>query len=305
MPLIRLEPGDMGAIRTAFATTFNVMSLNQFVTARNPEIADQVGWFGLNIGLDAVVAQVVEEANRRGVLDRLISDAVTEFPDRPDLRALVLHLSRRPGWGVDRRAHGLDVDKALESLEALTAPGKPFVPARQMANWLMHVERQVCQITCGPQSGSGFLVGDDLVLTCYHVVQAKLNGDAPVSVRFDYHESIDGKVNAGPPLTLDDAWPIPNARYGQADVTLKGEPESGELDYALLKLAAAAGREALEGGRARGWVDLAGDLPTPDPHSPILIVQHPGNASPPPSNCRCRCRSTPRASRRSIPAAPA
>ncbi len=45
MAFIRLEPGDLELIRKAFATTFTVVSLNQFVTAKYRNIADQVGWF--------------------------------------------------------------------------------------------------------------------------------------------------------------------------------------------------------------------------------------------------------------------
>jgi hypothetical protein len=104
-----------------------------------------------------------------------------------------------------------------------------------------------------------------------------------VRLRFDYHEDLQGATIAGPWLTIDETWVIPCATYSNADITLDGEPADEELDYALLRLSTPAGDEDLPGGRRRGWVDLSGEVHLPEEHTPILIVQHPRNASPPPT----------------------
>lgn len=111
-----------------------------------------------------------------------------------------------------------------DGLEGLTSPGSPFLDPSRLVPWLSSVERQVCQIRCLDERGTGFLVAPDLVLTCYHVVRPLLEGAATpsaVQVRFDYREPAEGEPPAGdaPWLDLDPAWQIPRAPMGQPDAT--------------------------------------------------------------------------------------
>jgi hypothetical protein len=221
------------------------------------------------------------------VLDQLLTKAVERRPDRPDLRALIYDLSRtKAGWNAPILSHGL---KVVAALEALTTPGHPFFDTTRLAWWLIRAERQVCQVRCGDERGTGFLVGPDLVLTCYHVVKGHLNTVVPaneVRVRFDYRCKADGSEPSdasGEWIAIDPGWSIPNAPYSQADITLVGDPAPEELDFALLKLERKVGTEVPSGEQAtRGWVNLSKNPHLPKPEEPILIVQHPGREIQPP-----------------------
>src|SRR5262249_28461405 len=146
--------------------------------------------------------------------------------------------------------------------------------------WML-AERCVCQVRCGTSKGTGFLVGRDLVLTCFHVVRTHLERGVPaadVQVRFDYRAAVDGSP---PPPTLtwqaiDAAWSIPFSPVSSADVTLLGEPADDELDYAVLRLASPVADDSVD-GHPRGWVDISVDRALPPEEAPILIAQHPSD----------------------------
>jgi hypothetical protein len=226
-----------------------------------------------------LVSDVIDEANRHGVLDRLLIAAAAERDFFVPLRAVILHLSAQPGWTVPVESHGLDVKSGLEQL---TSRGDPFLGTTLMADFLTRTERQVCRVRCGEDLGTGFLVGPDLVLTCYHVVQKYLadsTRSVPVQVQFDFRADAKGEVPPQLPaawLPIDTSWSVPNAPYSSNDVTLNGEPGSDELDYALLKLPAKLGLEPPTNEPvARGWVDVSTDASLPTVGDPITIVQHP------------------------------
>ena len=68
----------------------------------------------------------------------------------------------------------------------------------------------MCRVSCGPDLGTGFLVGPDLVLTCYHVVQKYLTDPVhPVKVQFDFRADAKGKVPPQPStawMPIDTSW---------------------------------------------------------------------------------------------------
>jgi len=280
---LNLAGADWRLIRSVLESSFDEPTLKALVTQELPRVAAAVVWMQ---GWSNVVFDAINKANQHGVLDRLLLAAQADRPYRPDLLGVALHLSRRPGWSQPIQANGLEVERALEKL---TSPGNPFLDTTRLAQWLIRVERQVCQVRCRDEHGSGFLVAPDLVLTCYHVVEQHLQGSVPASevqVRFDYRRSAAGVVppyDSGTWLGIAPAWVIPNARYSQADLTLVGDPVPHELDFALLRLSQQVGRATPDGEeQPRGWVDLSKDPPLPEAESPMLIVQHPGNVNAPP-----------------------
>lgn len=198
---------------------------------------------------------------------------------------LILNRARISRVAAAMKVHGMDAG----GLEQLTSTGNPFVDTAPLARWLVQVERQVCQVRCGDEYGTGFLVAPDLVMTCYHVVWRHLDGEVPahgVKVRFDYRADTSGKEpsdDEGSWLDINAGSQIHYSRHSQADVDLLGDPTPHELDYAVLRLQYRVGNEPPPGETApRGWVDLSSDLLLPKPDSPILIVQHPGREVTPP-----------------------
>src|ERR1035441_6609919 len=132
------------------------------------------------------VREVLFNANQEGWIYELVFAAACE---RPSAKGL-LELSR--SLGLTAKA-----EHSLEVLLTQTPPENlPMVRRR-----LFELEQQVCQVKVSiggnTAAGTGFLVGPDLVMTNYHVVEKVIKGAAAtgnVRVRFDYKTSQDGSV---------------------------------------------------------------------------------------------------------------
>jgi hypothetical protein len=282
MARLRVNGADWDRVETALSTSFSVFELPPLVQASVPEVYGAVPWLG---GADNAVHQLVDSANRHGVLDKLLAAAVAKRPHRPDLLATALYFARQPEWRAPFHADGLE---AAGTLEQLTSSGDPFLDATRLAEWSTRVMPQVCAIRCGSTAGTGFLIGGNLILTNYHVVVKYLTKTvkaSDVQVRFDYRTAADGSE---PPynndwMDIDESWNSPHSNYATEDTTLQGEPPKDKLDFAILRLRAEAGKQTPKGSdHPRGWIDLSGPLPLPAAESPTLIVQHPGRDNPPP-----------------------
>jgi len=125
--------------------------------------------------------------------------------------------------------------------------------------------RAVCRVENPFQWGTGFLVGPDLVLTNYHVMQEVLadpNKASQVILRFGFKRRADGTIDNGDPYNLaDNDWAVDNSPN-----------VAGSLDYALLRLADPAGSDPV-GEQKRGWLK-------PVTHQfrqgeDLYIIQHP------------------------------
>ncbi len=188
MAFIRLEPGDLELIRKAFATTFTVVSLNQFATAKYRNIADQVGWLGISIGLRCRG----RSGRRRSQSPRRLRSphhrCGQRIWGRPDLRALVLHLSRRPGWGVaaartvsmSRRRSARWRDSPHRASCSFPRAHRELVDARRAPGLPDHLRRGTRQRLSRRRRLRPHLL--------LHVVASRLKGDAPVSIRFIIRE---------------------------------------------------------------------------------------------------------------------
>lgn len=278
---LELQATDWQRIGNILETSFPDIALKVFVRENFADVSRGVPWSG---AIEYDVSEVIKVANSRGRLDELLVRASSLRPYRPDLLALALHYSRQDGFRQSLAVHDLDVK---QTLEGLTVAGDPFIEASRLAEWILAMERQVCLVRCGAQAGTGFLVSADLILTCYHVVEALFNKTmaSPAQVRFDYRRIGNGIVPNYDDdwIGLDPAWVIPHAPYSPTDKPLSGDPQPNELDFALLRLAQPMGQmSAKNESKPRGWIDLAGALSPPAPSSPCLIPQHPMNALRPP-----------------------
>jgi hypothetical protein len=171
------------------------------------------------------------------------------------------------------------------------APGlqrnvRPHLDKLDLMVWvekLMQVKNRVCRIEIsGKAAGTGFLVGAEAVLTNWHVVEKAHAAGAleTLKCRFDYMKRLDGTRTPGVEVGLHGDGPVTWAPYAAAEVTDHPDdppPTLDELDYALLRLAEAAGEHPVEGG-VRGWLELASTRFPLEPDDPLLIVQHPNGA---------------------------
>lgn len=259
--------------------------------------------FHLNLNLREIVAagptnqmafELLEWAERQGspIVVDLARGVYLERPRNRKVRQIYEKLGLSPQLAYQRA--GVAVADSPEwttssSLEALVSPRLHFIDMGIWHENMARIERQVCRIELdGEPTGTGFLVGPELVLTNYHVLEPLIEGNASPSrtvCRFDYKVLSDGSVLEGVAIRLhDSAWRVDLSRYSRAEAN--GDPDrelpaADELDYALIRLAAPVGAAPVgksSGSPRRGWITIPEASATIEPGQPLAIVQHPNGA---------------------------
>jgi len=149
--------------------------------------------------------------------------------------------------------------------------------------------RYVCQILVrtvkGTTSvGTGFLIGPNLVLTNFHVVEHVQPDN--LECRFDVR-STDVGPKIGPAYGVSVVLARRPYSNAEADATYTSlstkHPEPDELDYALLQLDARVGDEKVEVVQdtiiKRHWLDLPELPPETDSSKNVYVLQHPGGGA--------------------------
>lgn len=224
------------------------------------------------------VFQVVKVAQAEGWTSDLIGEVQAERPNNRLVRNLpdALRLAEQPGAP---RTPAMSLEKIVR--------GGGFKDLRLWAEKMTAIGQAVCRIefpaSGGTGYGTGLLVADDLVLTNYHVVEAHIAGKLDATqlrCRFDYARDVQG-VQDGRLVALAAGADsiIVSSQYDNADLGGPGLPSADHLDFALLRLAEAAGKHDVGGGAKRGTIPVAADPPAPEKNAPVFVVQHP-NAEP-------------------------
>lgn len=263
------------------------------------------------------VGQVVDRAEANGWIGNLLVHARRSRPD--DVR--LAELADRMGVGIDPPS-----EENLRAAVAAVTGKKPEevkgMPTAQLEKAILafstlepsdrrrkeaQLEGRVCQVMFKsiPEVGTGWLVGPDLVLTNYHVVESILpRGRGPadwpsskprnrlratdVVCQFDY-KRVGGILIQGTSVGLHPeqpvvAWsPFSSADQGE---NLSSVPAENELDFALLRLDRRVGELPIGEGEsqapARGWISLRSAIDAPDivgttdETRPLLyVLQHP------------------------------
>ncbi|MFO0759214.1 MAG: serine protease [Byssovorax sp.] len=145
-----------------------------------------------------------------------------------------------------------------------------------------HASR-VCRVDSGGTRrgyATGFLVGPDVVLTTYNIMQEVIEHPAQISavrLRFGYQRDRDGKINAGTEYHLATDWLIDVSPYDTLDDTLAPNRRPGdELGYALLRVADSPGSSLSSPGgtQPRGWIPLPSAAAL-EPGAPLFMLHHP------------------------------
>jgi hypothetical protein len=272
---VKLSGSELRKTEKLLVDTFDVSDIKRSVRRNYRNLHDEVDWSGRAAG---VMSDFVDRAQQFGVFDKVLVSLVESRPDRPELLELQLALSTKPGWGVKSGPHGLDSKAAVGELERVLGAGNPFVAAKGLAVLMANAPHQVCHIQVGSGGGTGFLIGPNLVMTNYHVVEKHLKRGTDVKVRFGWFSADE----ADDWLDIDTDWEIPHSKYSKADSRPPfGVPAPDELDYAVIKLSSSPGEDDLDHG-VRGWVDLSDQPPLPEVGSPGILIGHPANDNPPP-----------------------
>jgi hypothetical protein len=226
-------------------------------------------------GLNAAALNLIEWASGRGLLAELVVGARNERPKNSNLSTFAdsLQLTSCPVAVLEKFVN----DNVLLLDVA-------FWRQRQVeAEW------RVCRLEFrGEGTGTGFLVGPDLVLTNYHVIEKLLKSGSELGLwcaRFDYKVSSGGDdILPGRKVSFAEAWDVDHSAYSSVDVMPDPKPRDpapDELDYALVRLAEPIGDQAI-GGResttVRGWVEVRDADVDMTTKRMISILQHPQGA---------------------------
>jgi hypothetical protein len=224
--------------------------------------------------------QLLQAAKRQGWVRELIDGLIASNQGGPGLRRF-------------RATVGLTADigkpaPAGWQLEDLLREDPDFLKPDGWLTKLAALRGRVCRIEHSsrpadkPGFGTGWLVGPDLVLTNYHVIQAFKPVAASgleageITCRFDVPESPEPGASRGRECKLAPNWLVDGSRPGEAERDEgTAPPTDAELDYALIRLAERAGEDKTEKTATRGWVDLGSQGKAPRNGDVLLIVQHP------------------------------
>lgn len=304
---------EFAEIRDAVTSAFNADEFDMFLYERlnfdrAVEIAD--GPFKV------IVSEVLKKAERDGWDPILIAEVAAARPLRQDLRqvyakyaqALVDEARQRnveserlkaidkyqlaPKVLVQTAGKPTTPSAVLGTEEGLERAVRPYLPHIDVSLWrqrLFNLEGQVCRVEVNNQAlGTGFLVGADALLTNYHVLRSVIDNPnlaATVRLRFDYRVLPNGAESDGTLVSLapGPGWLIDYTPYTGAEKNNTPDaslPTVDELDFALVKLDRAIGKEPLIpniDSTQRGWIPVPTATPhiTSNPPMPVLILQHP------------------------------
>ncbi|HEX9987618.1 MAG TPA: effector-associated domain EAD1-containing protein [Chloroflexia bacterium] len=280
----QLQPREYQAAQDALLDAFpSVPSLTQMVKyALGLNLASEVD---ISQALKYVVYYLLQYTESRDKSIKLISGAREANPTNEKLLRLASQFGVAP---------------KTDALERYIVQSNPSVNVSAWRKNEGQVEANVCRIKVVTNQGvswsSGFLVGPDVIITNYHVVEPLIlvteGKSSPfgsqikwqdVVVQFDYKSASNGEVtNTGREVRLasDGPWQLDSSPYSPLDKQvndLNTPRQPDHLDYALLRLSARVADDLIGVGPdavPRGWL-----TPNPDydfnTNSPLIIMHHP------------------------------
>jgi hypothetical protein len=236
--------------------------------------------------LTQLAFDLVGRAEAEGWTMDLLVDARQSNPGSAELLALAQQFGLSPG------------PSSRPELERIINEANSALDIVGWRTKLGELEGRVSRIEIptskGMSYGTGFLLGPDVLMTNYHVIEPLLDDRGPdipagtpadVIVRFDYKKLADGlTVHPGTEFALASTeWLLVKSPPSSADFIADPKPQvprPDELDYALLRLATAAGNQPVGGtgepmAQKRGWVEVPKTTPAVTAGSALFIVQHP------------------------------
>jgi hypothetical protein len=232
--------------------------------------------------MPAIVLDVIGDAEDRNWTADLLVAARASRPDNAKLLAVAQQFGLATSTPPRR------------DLELRISEANGFLNVVQWREGLARAEGQVCRIEFDLPNGgvdargTGFLVGSEVVMTNYHVMERIYDKPAlapQVGLRFDFKRRADGvAVEAGAVFRLADDWDLDKSPYSPLDTKVDppGAPGPDELDYALLRLAEPAGDLPISGGTGpevgappRGWLTVPSDGHDFKARPALFILQHP------------------------------
>ncbi len=271
--MIRLTGQQYEQFTQALVDAYAPQRLTEMVRFR---LDRNLAAIALGDDLQEIVFKLIGTAEAEGWTDRLLLAARESNPGNPQLLAFAQQFGLAPST------------PPRPELERLIKTTNSFLDIAKWRQRLGEIEGQVCRVEAPGSYGTGFLLGPDVVMTNYHVVQHLIEQDGAgagsVALRFDYKRLEDGTtLNPGKEYRLAPEWLID--RSPMSPVDLQPEPKSNvpqpnELDYALLRVEGSPGLDKIgdspdPGAPSRKWIEALTEPYDFVPDTPLFIVQHP------------------------------
>lgn len=265
----RLTNDEMKFFVGALVEGFDQFELTQLLRF---ELNKNLAAIALGNSFQEIVFRLVDKADREGWALSLLRAARAKNPGNPALVELGILLGTLPVSPGEK-----------SGFEKIVRERAKFIDVFQFRERLGRLENWICAIE---GRGTGILIGPDLVMTNYHVVEDILNNESSpraLQCRFDFKALENGELLASGQTVglIDGAWCVEKSPYGRADhdmSTVQWQP--GELDFAILRLARAVGNEAAgvqdnPVAAARGWLSLSAKVATAHTGDDLFVLQHP------------------------------
>lgn len=245
-----------------------------------------------------------EEGNSVGNTEELSSKLVERLINEEKLDEALALLKREAKQNalLTVGLREIQAGRRLDSpaLQALLNDYEPFFNSASFQRMLPRVSGVVCAVAVKHKlRGTGFLIGPDLVMTNYHVIDECLreNGSEDTFDRdmkgsdlefvFDYEQEPPPKLSdsragrSGGVVVVRAAedWFVHARRTREGDGTIKAVPDVGvRHDYAVVRLERDIGNRTsrVGGGWIRGWLPLPKEPCDFLGKKRVVVFQHPG-----------------------------
>ena len=275
----------IGQLRDIIYQHFTIADLTQILPIRLDKNLENFAPAG---GIQLKAFEIARSANMEGWVADLVDVLIAERPQIKSLHDFACDVGYTFHLEDAKTGNKLD----LSGLQSMVNADPVFDPAFVLQG-IANTRRTVARIeisATGTSYGTGFLVGPDLLLTNYHVLESLITAPSTIStirVRFDYEANPDGKtVNDGIEIGLAANNPVLTfSPYCKEDKTgllkiddIVWPPDA--LDYALVRLAEKIGNQPFGVGaynansEARGWIKQGGASPM-YAGSHMIILHHP------------------------------
>ncbi len=235
-----------------------------------------------NRGLKYVVSDLVQKAVDDGWIEKLIIAAKEGAPQNLPLQEFVSTLNIKPVEKLPKE--NIVTGEQGNRLEKAVRKRAPLIPFAAFTSKLSAIGSRICRIEIpkGTAQGTGWLVGPDLIMTAYHVIEKVVKevdglADADIVCRFDYlSATINQHALPGRICKVAVQYLVDYSPYSRADLeATNDEPGPEELDYALIRLHEAVGNDLLDGDIRRGFIEVPENPPVMTENDFVIIPQHP------------------------------
>ncbi len=257
---MQLKNDEGSRLLAAMEMAFSPDDLNLLLFQR---WGKRIHHFSGNSKFAVQVMDVISHFNMRARTEELLMAVRDARPRHPELVALA-ELAGLTQYG--------------QGLEVYLVPGQP--PSPDTVDFrvkLAQRENAVCRVQTSKGHGTGFLVGNDLVLTNHHVVPVTATGPLaqPVACLFDHKKAANGYTTPTLKVAVTEvlafSQPAPEDHIPDGIAT-----DVDRLDYVLLRLASPVGTQPIiEGFEPRQFIPIEAEPAMPAINTGIIILQHP------------------------------